>query len=306
MPAHLARILGACAVALAVVVSTGHAQFGGLKKKAQQAVEGKATDKAVAQIPPQQVDALPGNISSADLDAAIKGMNAELAAAPGAEKEAEARQKAAASEEKAYEKASADYEKQRKTWDACVDRVRNDPVAAKKSKEAADKAEKASKKASDDIDQDALEAKARQAQAAAERIAAGKGTAADQKVMADFQAEIAKVQQGGNAAMAAAREEQALSAEQEAKIKACGAEPQAPKRPEGLGWSPERVMLQKGAEAAGKPEQQYALLREFAIMSGGMRVTSKKYSQDEATRINAQLDAIRDLTGRMRAAKVPL
>ena len=306
MPAHLVRTLSACAVALAVVVSTGHAQLGGLKKKAQQAVEGKATDKAVAQVPPQQVDALPGNLSSADLDAAIKGMNAELAAAPGAAKEAESRQKAAESEQKAYEKATADYEKQQKTWDACVERVRNDPAAAKKSKEASDKAEKASKQATGNIDEAALEAKARQAQAAAERIAAGKGTAADQKLMADFQAEMAKLQQGGQATMAAINEQQALSDEQAAKIKACGAEPQSPKQPDGLGWSPERVLMQKGAQAAGKPEQQYALLREFAIMSSGMRVTSKKYSQDEATRINAQLDALRDLTGQMRAAKVPL
>jgi hypothetical protein len=306
MPVHLTRTLGACAVALAVLTSAGHAQLGALKKKAQQAVEGTATDKAAAQIPPKQVDELPGNLSSADLDAALKGMNAELAAAPGAQKEAEARQKAQASEEKAYEKAKADYDKQQKSWDACVERVRNDPAAAKKSKELADKSEAAAKKAEADIDQDALEAKAVQVKAAAERIAAGKGTAADQKLMAEFQAEMAKMQQGSNAAFAAMDEQQALADEQEAKIKACGAEPQRPKQPDGLGWSPERVLMEKGAQAAGKPEQQYALLREFAVMSGGMKVTSKKYSQDEAARINAQLDAIRDVTGQMRAAKIPL
>ncbi|HEX5818188.1 MAG TPA: hypothetical protein VFY20_04880, partial [Gemmatimonadales bacterium] len=248
---------------------------------------------------------LPGNLKSADLDAALKGMNAELAAAPGAAKEAEARQKAQANEEKAYEKAKADYDKQQKTWDACVERVRNDPAAAKKSKELADKSEAASKNASN-VDDDALEAKARQVQAAAERIAAGKGTAADQKLMAEFQADMAKMQQGSNAALSAMNEQQALSDEQAAKIKACGAEPQRPKQPDGLGWSPERVLMEKGAQAAGKPEQQYALLREFAVMSGGMRVTSKKYSEDEAARINAQLDQIRDVTGQMRAAKIPL
>jgi hypothetical protein len=306
MPAHPTRILGACVIALAVVVSTGNAQLGGLKKKAQQAVGGKANEQAAAQVPPKQVDVLPGNISSADLDAAMKGMNAELAAAPGAAKEAEARQKTVASEEKAYEKARADYDKRQKEWDACVERVRNDPATAKRSKEIADKTEAASKSAAGGIDQAEWERKAPELKAAAARIAAGTGTAADQKLMADFQAQVAGMSNQNQAVVAASNEQQALAVEQEQKLKACGGEPQPPKAPDGLGWSPERVMMEKGAEAANLPPQQYALVREFAIMSSGMRVTTNKYSQDQAARINGQLDALRDLTARMRAARVPL
>jgi hypothetical protein len=299
------RAVSLTAILLTATVATGQAQIGGLLKKGTNAAAGKATEAAVAQVPPQKVDVLPCAVTYDQLDALQKGLQAELDAAPAAKKEAEDRQKAAESEQKAYDKAMDDYNKKYEAYNSCRDKVENDPAARKKAEAASAKAEKESQKAGQ-LDEEALQAQALKAQAAAEKVANGTATAADRQVLADFQATMAGVSQTGNQAIAAQQEVAVLSKEQQARLAKCGEEPKRPASPSGLGWSPERVLLETGAKAAGMDPQTYLAVRDCAIKSANLRLTNKNYSEADANRMNGKLDAIQKTISSMRSAKVPI
>lgn len=301
---HPARSAALAAVALAVASSLAHAQLGGLTKKAKQAVSGEANKAVAAQIPPKEVDALPCNLTYEDLEAAEKGMQAELAAAPTAEKEAEQKQKNADAERKNYEKARTEYDKKSQAWGACRDKVQNDPAAKKKLDELEAKA-----RASGDItyDEEEIKALALRAQAAAERIGSGRGTPEDEKAMQEFQRATAKMQGQANAAISANQEVSAYERERQAVFeKTCGAEPKAPTAPGSDYYSAEKILQEKGAAATGLPTSKYALIRECAIMASTVRLRSKNVGQEAADRINKKLEELQQLTTQMRAAKVPL
>lgn len=84
--------------------------------------------------------------------------------------------------------------------------------------------------------QEQLEEQGKKAQAAAQRISEGKGTAEDQQTLADFQAMMAKVQSGSAQAMAVSQEGSTLNVETAKRIETeCGREPVAPVAPASAG-----------------------------------------------------------------------
>ena len=303
---HAARAASCTAILLVTITAAGHSQLGGLLKKGKNAAAGKATDAAAAQVPPSTVDVLPCAVTYEQLVALDKGLKAELEAAPAAKKEAEDRQKAADAEQKAYDKAMADYTKKDDAYQACRDKVENDPAAQKKSDELAARSEAEGQRAGAAVDQAAIEAQAMKAQAAAQRVANGTATAADRQVLADFQAMMAGVSSAGNAAMAVNAEATAFSEEQRERLKKCGQPPERPKAPSGLGWSPERVVLDKGAQAAGMDPLTYQVVRDCAIKSANLRLSTKNTPEPEAQRMNQKLAEIQQTMNSMRAANVPI
>jgi hypothetical protein len=246
---------------------------------------------------------LPCAVTYDQLSALERGLAAELKAAPAAAKEAQSRQDAVESEQKAYEKAMTDYNKKSEAWGACRDRVENDPAAMKQREALEAKSEKDREKADAAVDEEALEAKAKRAQAAAERVANGTATAADRQALADFQAEMAGVQQAANVAIGSTTEVSEFEAAQRERLKKCGEEPVAPKNPSSLGWSPERVLLETGAKSAGMDPETYKVVRDCAIKSANLRLSDKN---PDAERTNAKLDEIQRTLNSMRSAKVPI
>jgi hypothetical protein len=303
MNVHATRSATIAAILLATVTASAHAQIGGLLKKGKDAAAGKATESAAAQVPPTKVDVLPCAVTYDQLTALEKGLQAELDAAPSAKKEAEQRQKDIESEQKGYDKALADYNKKNEAWGSCRDKVMNDPVARQKAEAASAKSEAAAQKAAGAVDEQQMMAMAEKAQAAAQRVSNGTATAADRQTLADYQAYMAKVSQAGNAAIAGAQEEQALSAEQQARLAKCGEEPKSPTAPSQLGWSPERVLLETGAKAAGMDPATYLAVRDCAIKSANLRL---KDGNPDASRMNPKLDEVQNTLNQMRSAKVPI
>lgn len=303
MSTPTARVTTITAILLVATTAAGQAQIGGLLKKGKDAAAGKAGEAAAAQVPPKTVDALPCAVTYAQLEALERGLEAELKAAPAAEKEAESRQAAVESERKAYDKAMDTYRTKQESYSACRERVNNDPATKKKLAELEAKGEAEQAKAEAAVDEDALEAQMKQMQAAAERIANGKGTAADQKTMADFQAQMGKIQQSSNAAIATGKEASKLTLAQQEQLKKCGEEPEQPKNPSYLGWSPERVLLETGAKAAGMSPAAYQVVRDCAIQSANLRLSDKN---PDADKTNAKLTEIQQTLKSMRSAKVPI
>ena len=306
MNSHAARTATVTAMLLATVAATAHAQLGGLVKKGKNAATGKATDAAAAQVPPTKVDVLPCAITYEQLSALEKGLEAELAAAPSAKKEAEQLQKQAEAEQQAYDEADKAYRKKSESWNSCRDKVINDPAANKQAEEIAKKSEAAGNKAAAGVNQSELEAMGMKAKAAAEKVQNGTATAADRQVLADFQAYMAKISQSSNAVIAASNEQTALNAEQQARLVKCGEEPKPPTKPYSLGWSPERVLLEKGAKAAGMDPETYKVVRDCAIKSANLRLSEKNMSKDKADQMNSKLEQVQQTLTSMRSANVPI
>jgi hypothetical protein len=303
MSAPAARAASITAILLVATATVGQAQVGGLLKKGKDAAAGKAVESAAAQVPPKTVDVLPCAVTYDQLDALERGLKAELDEAPSAKKQAEDRQKSVESEQKAYEKAMTDYKKKSEAWEACRDRIENDPATEKKLAELEAKSEADRAKAEASTDEEALEAQAKRVQAAAERVANGTATAADRQTMADFQAQMARMQQANNEIMATSAEASALTEAQRERLKKCGEKPVQPTSPSSLGWSPERVLLETGAKAAGMDPETYKVVRDCAIKSANLRLSSKN---PDADRTNAKLNEIQQTLNSMRSANVPI
>jgi chromosome segregation ATPase len=294
------------AALLLLVPATGHAQLGKLLNKGKKAATDQAGAAVAAEMPRRTVDALPGNLTAAELDQATRGLEAEMAAAPKARAEADRRNAQLESERKAYEKARADYEKKREQWDKCRDKIDNDPKLAAQRAEAERKTKAIQDEAEREFSAEEMEALARRVQPSMERMQAGTATEADRKAIAEFQAKMAKAQALGTDAMSQVEQGQRQAKEVEARYKACGAEPEAPKSPDATGASAEQVMQEAGAKAAEMEQARYALVREYAIMSTTLQVNTKGRSQAEADAINGRIVGLIDLTKRARAAGVPL
>jgi hypothetical protein len=300
-------ILPALAAALLLVVpATGHAQLGKLLNKGKKAASDQAGAAVAAEMPRRTVDALPGNLTAAELDLAARGLEAEMAAAPGARAEADRRNAQLESERKAYEKAQADYDKKYAQWSKCRDKIDNDPKLAAQRAEAERKGEALQAQADREFSGDEMEAMARRVEPAMQRMQAGTATEADRKAIAEFQAKVAQMQAFSAKAMSQVDEGERQSKELEARYKTCGVEPEAPKSPDAMGASAEQVMQDAGAKAANMERARYALVREYAIMSTTLQVNTKGRSQAEADAINGKIEGLIDLTKRARAAGVPL
>jgi hypothetical protein len=298
------RLASLTAILLVASAAVGQAQIGGILKKGKDAAVGKAGESAAAQVPPKTVDALPCAVTYEQLEALQRGLDAELKAAPSAKKEAENRQKEAESQQKAYEKAMNDYEKQSESWNACRERIENDPATKKKLAELEARSEADQARAEAAVDEAALEAQAREMQAATQRIANGTGTAADRQTVANFQAQMAGMQRVSNQALATSAEATALTEAQRERLKKCGEKPVPPMGgSSSLGWSPERLLLETGAKAAGMDEETYKVVRDCAIKSANLRLSDKN---KDAAKMNAKLSEIQQTLNSMRAAGVPV
>ena len=253
-----------CLVAAVGAPRPSEAQF----KKLKQAVTGKAAEEVLqtsACVPatkPTVVASIP--LSAAQIRAINAGLDAELAAAPNAEKDQAEAQKKLDADMKAYEKARADYDKAYEKWSKCRDNVAE--ADNKTSEGLRAKNEQAGDNLAAGIDTAKMMALAEKAQAASQRISEGKGTAEDRKTLAEFQAMMMPISANAAAAGAAMQEASAFDQGAQARIeKACGKEPQEPKPPGNNSGMAEDVIQGAGAKAAKMPIEDYRAARELVL-----------------------------------------
>lgn len=267
--ARLARSLATLAAVALLLPASASAQFGSLKKKAQQAATGAVTAPAAAATADatrREIDDM-GSLTLDEVGKVQKGFAAELAFAPRAKQEAEARQKKQEAERQAYERARLDHEKKYAAWDACRDKER---AAQGKTSEAAEK------------ELEALQARAKKA-----------AEAGDMAELQKIQQEALKL--GGKAMDGGAA------------MSKCGEEPKAPPAPDNTFWSPEEVILEQGAKAADMESRVYRITREMVILYSAMTVKAgKKYSDADAAAFNQKFSEVRATTAQMQKAGIPL
>src|SRR5512135_190423 len=213
------------------------AQIGRLKKVVTgKAVESGKLAACMPDRPPTIVQSI--SLTPAQIAKINAGLDAELATHSAARKE--------------YEQ-----------YSKCADKVRE--ADAKKSDELNARTEAAGDKAKG-LDEERMMKLAERAQAAAERVSQGRGTAEDRATLAEFQKSMAPVQAMGAEAQAAMQESAEFNKGADARVeKACGKKPEEPKAPEGMGKSPERTAQEAGAKAAGMDAQAYAEARDLLL-----------------------------------------
>jgi len=308
---------------LCVLVTVGHApeavaQFGKLKKAAAQkaadatvnAGVNAATDAATGgscvplDRPPIQVDAVP--LTATQMAKINAGLDAEIAAAPGAKQQAEQQQKAAEQEQKAYEKARTDYEKRSSAYDGCVAKISGEADA--KSEALNQKAQASQENVMGGMTKEQIEEQGKKAQAAAQRISEGKGTAEDRQTLADFQAMMAKVQSGSAQMIAVSQESQQLNAETTKRVDTeCGKKPEAPVAPPNAGGAVD-VISAAGAKAAGVPVSTWRQWREdmIALAMSITVVKPGKISQADADAMNQSIKETGKKICDLKKAGVPI
>jgi hypothetical protein len=308
---------------LCVLVTVGHApeavaQFGKLKKAAAQkaadatvnAGVNAATDAATGgscvplDRPPIQVDAVP--LTATQMAKINAGLDAEIAAAPGAKQQAEQQQKAAEQEQKAYEKARTDYEKRSSAYDGCVAKISGEADA--KSEALNQKAQASQENVMGGMTKEQIEEQGKKAQAAAQRISEGKGTAEDRQTLADFQAMMAKVQSGSAQMIAVSQESQQLNAETTKRVDTeCGKKPEAPVAPPNAGGAVD-VISAAGAKAAGVPVSTWRQWREdmIALAMSNTVVKPGKISQADADAMNQSIKETGKKICDLKKAGVPI
>jgi len=308
---------------LCVLVTVGHApeavaQFGKLKKAAAQkaadatvnAGVNAATDAATGgscvplDRPPIQVDAVP--LTATQMAKINAGLDAEIAAAPGAKQQAEQQQKAAEQEQKAYEKARTDYEKRSSAYDGCVAKISGEADA--KSEALNQKAQASQENVMGGMTKEQIEEQGKKAQAAAQRISEGKGTAEDRQTLADFQAMVAKVQSGSAQMIVVSQESQQLNAETTKRVDTeCGKKPEAPVAPPNAGGAVD-VISAAGAKAAGVPVSTWRQWREdmIALAMSNTVVKPGKISQADADAMNQSIKETGKKICDLKKAGVPI
>ncbi len=288
------------AILALVTASSAEAQFGKLKKKATDAA---ASAAGVPTKKPVVVDRI--DLTAADLAALEKGLAAEIAAAPGIMKRAEEEQKNREKAQAQYDRDRSAYEKASEKWQACRDKLvekerPQEEALERKSEAAAGKAD-----VSED-EQASLEAQALKVQEAAQRIAAGTGTEADRKLMADFQKTMAGVQGRGADAISTSNEASAFKRGQAERIvAACGAEPTAPKAPGGGSQMAAEQIQQAGATAAGMEMKGYHIKREQLVSYCGNAVTVAPGAPN-SSELNDGLKAACPRVAELQKAGVPI
>jgi hypothetical protein len=312
----LPRTVGllSCVLLMVAHAPGAAAQFGKLKKAAENKAAGSAVDAATGAAtggscvpldrPPIQVDAVP--LTAAQMAKVNAGLDAEIAAAPGAKQEAERQQKQAEQDQKAYEKARTDYEKRSQTYDACTAKITEQ--AGAKSEALNKKAEASGENVLGGVTQEQIEEQGKKAQAAGQRVSEGKGTAEDRQTLADFQAMMAKVQSGSAQAMAVSHESQALTAETAKRIETeCGKQPEAPVAPSNSGSAVD-VISAAGAKAAGVDPSTWRQWREdmIALAMSNTVVKPGKISQGDADAMNQSIKETGKKICDLKKAGVPI
>lgn len=238
------------------------AQFGKLKKAVTgQAEQGVKDAACVPDRPPTYITTV--ELTPDQMKKVNAGLQAEAETAQTAFKQQDEDEKRYQAEQKAYEKDMAAYNKANEKYQACADKVQAAENA--KSEELNRKQEAAGKATEAAVDEDKLIAMAEKAQAAADRISKGQGTAADRATLAEYQQMMSGVTGASNQAMAAMQESQQHQAGASARLeKECGKEPEQPKPPSQAGL-PGNKIRQAGADAAGMSPGEYAAARDVMI-----------------------------------------
>jgi len=315
-------------VLLCALVAVGQppeaaAQIGKLKKvignkAADTAVEttagGAKNSACIPDRPPVVIESFP--LTAAQMAKINAGLDAEIAAAPAAKAEAERQQKALEVQQTAYDKAYADYDKRNGPWNECARKVEEEDAAT--SEKMGQDGEASTKSALGGMTQEDIEKLANRAQAAAQRVADGKGTAEDRKTLAEFQQTMAGVQTGAMNAAAAQQASSQFNREGDKRTEAkCGKRPEAPTQPSNAG-SAEDIIQQSGAKAAGVPastwrqwrEDQIALAMSNTVIksdNGGKADKSDGASSGKgADAMNQQIQATRQKICAMKKAGVPI
>ncbi|MDF1504147.1 hypothetical protein [Roseisolibacter sp. H3M3-2] len=301
-----------CAAAIVAAPSAAQAQFGKLKdlgkKAAASVVEKKVEDEASKKVGGAVTAADPGaaarprsveftddvlEITDARLAQLSRGVDAEEAARPAAQKRYQARLAAAKEADRTYEARRAAYDREYAAWDkkkteieACNDRV------LKKYEHAGDAESKRSQELHDKMDAEMTDAKEARLKALADRMDAAqkRGDQATVRVLADsMQREMATFMAAGREGMAMSQRVTATSDAMQKESKACGTVPPAPKNPDNGGYvdadMARREASAAGAKAAGLSERQYAVLRErvegYARLKGRTGRSSLSYTAGE-------------------------
>jgi hypothetical protein len=298
-PATLALIL-----ALTILASTeAHAQFGKLKKKAAaMAVEASG----VPTKPPTYVKST--TMTAGQLKQLNSGLSAMIAKATSAQKEYEQANKTLERQTQDYQKAQAEYDKKATSYNACVERVRT-AESAKHDSLAAKVDQSLQVNQMNQSQEDQLKAQAEKAQAAAQRVANGTGTAADRQTLADFQKTMAgisaKSQQATSAMQEASAADQAAAARLE---KECGKAPVEPTPPASAPSGPRDILQKTGAEAAGTNPNQFAMWLddgEGYVQSNTVAQPGGEMSEQQASDFNAALKVTDSLLVQFKKTGVP-
>lgn len=253
------------------------AQLGKLKKVlGGKAVEGNQP-ACLPSRPPTYVETV--NLTAEEMAKINAGFDAELQTAQVAFQKQDQEEKAYEAESKAYEKARAEYDKSKAKWDACAGKVASaDAATSEKLNQQADASGKAVEQ---EVDEDKIVKMAERAQAAAERVSKGTGTAEDRATLAEYQRMMAGVQGVSNQAIAASQKSQEFDRGASERVeKACGKEPVEPKAPTPPS-PPGNQVRDAGAKAAGMDAGAYAAGRDemIGLASSNSVVKADKASQ---------------------------
>jgi hypothetical protein len=292
-------------VTLVVLLPTsGEAQFSKIKKAAADAAGVPTTSSGSARYV-KKID-----MTAAQIGQVNKGLETAVRIGPETIKKWEKAQEA-------YNKADADYQKKKEQYDACAASVKA------KAQAKVDAATKKSDAAGEQLkqglpDENAMVAQAEAAQAAAERVSNGTGTAADRQTLADFQKTMAGARGNSGAMMAAVQEVSAVERALPDSIKKnCGPEPVAPtfvNPASGAGnggkqpTSAADEINQVSAAAAGMTEDEYRKEKEKAkgfAMSNTQVQGGSDTPDDEAKAINEGLAKTRELYAQVYKLDLP-
>ncbi len=319
------RVAVLCAaLAIAAAPATARCQFGRLRDAARAATRGavergaeqRAGDAAArqakggdgAEARPATVAFTPDvlEITDARLAQLLRGLDAEAAARPAAERRQAALVAAAREAERTYPARRAAYERERAAWErreaertACVDKVQarhaGEANAQRAQGEAVARDVEARMAGGRAADLEGLAARARAAQARGDQAALMALADSAQRIMRN---EFAPAVNAGMAmAQRAAADSKAINAE----AAACGARTPEPTSPAPVpGVDPDgaaAAVHRAGQAASGLDERQYAVLRErveeFVRLDGRTGATRYRFTAGELAALRGRMAALK-------------
>jgi len=297
-----------CALVAAGQPPEAAAQIGKFKKvignkaadaAVQTTADGAKNSACIPNRPPVVIESF--SLTAAQMAKINAGLDAEIAAAPAAKAEVERQQKALEVQQTAYDTAYADFDKRNGPWNDCARQVADADVVTSDSLNQ--RTEALGDGMQGGVNQD-MEKLGEKAQAAAQRVSEGKGTAEDRKTLAEFQQVMAGIQGRAGQVTAASQEAQKFKQEGDKRVEAkCGKRPEAPTQPSTSG-SAEGMIHQAGAKAAGVPASTWTEWREQQIGLAMSNTVIKPGNGADA--MNQQIQATRQKICAMKKAGVPI
>jgi hypothetical protein len=305
-----AAALCALVVLAAVAPATARAQFGRLGDVARAAARGAAgrgTAAAGAEARPARVAFSDSVVEStaARLDQLARGLDAEAAARPAAEREQAARVAAAQAAERAYPARLAAWEREHAAWerrkrerDACVDTVARRHAGTVEADRAQAEAAAARTQAEFAGDRQArlkaLGERARAAQARGDQAAMMALADSAQRIMAN---EVMPVANLGAALAGRAQANARVMAADAARCGALPAEPRSPARPPTVDEQAVAAAVRAAGQAAsGLGGRPYAVLRErveeYVRRGGRTGDTPYRFTAGELAALRGRLAAL--------------